>query len=76
MYPGARRDFNSETRESPGSAGKTLSIGAMGPQGMTHDKTRGQQKSMPLQPKSVMVVHSTPSGEKIQSERYVTNVRL
>ncbi|XP_067457981.1 G protein-activated inward rectifier potassium channel 3-like isoform X1 [Thunnus thynnus] len=65
MYPGARRDFNSETRGSPGSIGTT----AMWPPGSTQDETRGQ----PNQPKSLMVVHSTPSGEKIQCESYLIN---
>lgn len=71
VYHGARRDYNFDTRGSPGSVGTTLSIGAMGPPGTTQDGTRGQT----CQPKSIMVVHSTPAGEKFQCESYVINVR-
>ncbi|XP_040899756.1 G protein-activated inward rectifier potassium channel 3-like [Toxotes jaculatrix] len=45
----------------------------MGPPGTTEDGTRGRRTSMPSQTKSIMVVYSTPSGEKIQNESYVIN---
>ncbi|XP_036929727.1 G protein-activated inward rectifier potassium channel 3 isoform X1 [Acanthopagrus latus] len=73
MYPGARRDYNFETRGSPGSCGTTVSIGATAPPRTTQDGTRGRRTSMPCQPKSIMVVHSTPSGEDIQSKSFVIN---
>ncbi|XP_071326780.1 G protein-activated inward rectifier potassium channel 3 [Trachinotus anak] len=73
MYPGVRRDCNFDTRESPGSIGTTVSTGAMGPPGTSQDGTRGRRTSMPCQTKSVMVVHSTSPGEKIQNESYVIN---
>ncbi|KAM9352920.1 G protein-activated inward rectifier potassium channel 3 [Symphorus nematophorus] len=45
----------------------------MGPPWSTQDGTRGRRTSMPCQPKSIMVVHSTPTGEEIQCESYIIN---
>ncbi|XP_008283220.1 G protein-activated inward rectifier potassium channel 3 isoform X2 [Stegastes partitus] len=45
----------------------------MGPPGTTQDGTRGRRPSTPYQAKSIMVVHSTPSGEKMQCESYLIN---
>ncbi|XP_030013021.1 G protein-activated inward rectifier potassium channel 3 isoform X2 [Sphaeramia orbicularis] len=65
MHPGTRMDF--DNRGPPGSSG------AMEPPGSTQDVTRSRRTSIQSQPKSIMVVHSTPTGENVQCESYVIN---
>ncbi|KAG7242171.1 hypothetical protein INR49_024217 [Caranx melampygus] len=73
MYPGVRRDYNFETRGPSGCTGATVSTGAMGPPTTPQDGTRGRRTSMPCQTKPIMVIHSTPTGENIQSESFAIN---
>ncbi|XP_041842699.1 G protein-activated inward rectifier potassium channel 3-like [Melanotaenia boesemani] len=69
MDLGARQDC----MESKGSMGTTISTGATEHLGATQDGIIGQRTSATCQPKSIMVVHSTPSGEKVQCESYSIN---
>ncbi|KAM4580621.1 G protein-activated inward rectifier potassium channel 3 isoform 2-T3 [Odontesthes bonariensis] len=73
MDPGPRGDFNVGTKGCPGSTGTTVNFGVIGLPGTTQDGIIGQRTSVTCRPKSIMVVHSTPSGEKIQCESYSIN---
>lgn len=58
------------------ASGYCLFISVMYP-GVRRDynfETTGRRTSMPCQPKSIMVVHSKPSGVEIRCESYVRDV--
>ncbi|XP_035988096.1 G protein-activated inward rectifier potassium channel 3 isoform X2 [Fundulus heteroclitus] len=68
MYPGAREDRNVESTQCSGSTGATTNTGPL-----CTNRTKTQQTSTTCLPQSIMVVHSTPTGEKIHCESYLIN---
>ncbi|KAM9724424.1 G protein-activated inward rectifier potassium channel 3 isoform 1-T1 [Menidia menidia] len=73
MDPGARGYCKVGIKECPRPSGTPVDIGDMGLSGATQDGNIGQRTSLTYLPKSIMVVHSTPSGEKIHCESYSIN---
>ncbi|KAM4735591.1 LOW QUALITY PROTEIN: G protein-activated inward rectifier potassium channel 3 [Anableps anableps] len=73
MYPGAREDSNVETTQCSGSTGTTVNTW---PLETTQVQTKGQQISTTCRPQSIMVVHSRPTGEKINCESYLINMEV
>ncbi|MED6240478.1 hypothetical protein ATANTOWER_021766 [Ataeniobius toweri] len=70
MHPGAREDSNVETTQCSEYTGTTVNTG---PLGTIPVQTKGHQTSTTCHPKSIMVVHSLPTGEKVHCESYLIN---
>lgn len=69
MYPLAKLDCNVETE--PGSRKTSMNIAVN-----NLEEDVKQPSSASHRPKSIMVVHSTPSGDQIQCETYSIHVRI
>ncbi|XP_017281899.1 G protein-activated inward rectifier potassium channel 3 [Kryptolebias marmoratus] len=70
MYPSVGEDWNGETSGCSGTAETTGTLGVFR---TTRERTSRKPMSVTCQPQAIMVVHSTPSGEKIHCESYLIN---
>lgn len=69
MYPLTKLDCNAETKPGPKRT-------SMNTETTNREEKMKHPTSASHRPKSIMVVHSTPSGDQIQCETYSINVRI